>query len=184
MKTPRNNRMGVPPRRNDILFVQSPDAGQRFRFLCYSPVIQGFYTHYSGRTVPCYKNHLKCPGGHSLLNRRWKGYLHGWSHARNEPIFLQLTPEAANQLLDQLAEGATLRGLMIEVSRSAKKKGRMSCVLGEAQRAFRSVDLPPPLDCRRSCYNLWDLPYTDEEMSTALDGDDEEEIPPPTAKIA
>lgn len=177
-KKPYSLRDGIPPRRRDVLFVQSPDAGERLKFLVYSQSVWGVYTHYNGKTKPCYENHDLCEGGHSLLNLRWKGYLHGWSYARNDQVIIQLTLEAANQLVEQLAESAVLRGLTIEVCRTAKKKGRSSChVLGQYAQ-HDSAKLPPEIDPLRSLYNMWGLPYRPDALYRHLSGD-----PPPAEGI-
>lgn len=161
----------VPPRRRDVLFVQSPDAGERVKFICYSSCFYGVYTHYSGKTCPCYEDHTLCLPEHSELNLRWKGYLHGWSHTRNEPVIMQFTVEAANQLVEQLSDRAVLRGLTIEVSRTAKKKGRMNCQVIGAMPTTRPDQLPPPIDPLRSLYNMWGLPFRTERLRAHLSGD-------------
>lgn len=171
----RRDHSAVPPRKREVLFVQSPRPNESLKILVYSPSIWGCYSHFRNRkTVPCFENTELCPGGHSELNRRWKGWLHGWSYDRNEPVFVQLTVEAANQLQEQVPATVNYRGITILVSRTAKGNGRENCIW-ESQYTIKPDHLmPQPLDPRRSIFNLWKFDYTDEPLARHLNGD-----PPP-----
>jgi len=151
--------------------VLVPEGASRHKFLCYSDKVCGFTCHWNGRKpVPCYANHDLCEGGHKILNRRWKGYLHGFSFTRNEPVILQLTLEAANQLREQCDEGASFRGLTLYVSRSEKKKGRLSCQVNWDVGIAPANKLPPIIHPRRSVFNLWGVPYNEEPFDMQWDG--------------
>lgn len=167
------NRMGVPPRRRDVYFVESPKANESLCYTVWSVEIYPVYTHWTGtHTVPCYQDHSLCDGGHKLLNMRWKGYLFGYSHERAEPVFAQLTQEAANQLMDQIADGTSLRGLRIRLSRSKKNKGRLSCHLETQYRPQEAFRLPPVVCPRLSLFNLWNLEPNNHPFTQYLDDQD------------
>lgn len=166
----RSARMGVPPRRKEVFYIYSPAALETFKFTVYSQTIEPVYTHWDGKgTVPCYVNRELCQPKHTILSLRWKGYLFGYHHGCNEASFLQLTHEAANQLLDQLGEATSLRGMILQTSRTKKKNGRQNCrVLHE----FGSADprtLPRELSARLSLFNMWKLEPNSLPWTTALD---------------
>jgi len=170
----RPPRMGVPQRRENVYWVRSPKALEVFKFTIYSSEIQPIYTHFNGdATRPCYLNRVLCDPKHSLLNLRWKGYVFGWDHEMNCIHWVQLTQEAANQLIDQLAGPQNIRGLTVQISRTKKKQGRMNChVIPD----FGSMDLNRMRrapDVRLSVFNLWRMepnnhPFTtsEEELAT------------------
>lgn len=163
-------RMGVPPRRENIFFVHSPKAEEKFKFAIYSAVIDPLYTHYNGKvTVPCYLDRSLCDPKHSLLNLRWKGYVFGFDFGRNNLGFLQLTHEAANMLLDQLEGPQALRGLTVDVCRTKKRNGRMLVHVDMYKPAFdlsRTRQAPP---VRRSFFNLCQLEYNDHPFTTCVE---------------
>lgn len=171
------HRNGVPLKRKDIFFVESPKALERIEYIVYSVELETCYTHFlNGKTFPCYEDHDLCEGGHTEMNIRWKGYFLGYSDKRREPVFCQLTLDAGNQLMDQLADRTNLRGLKIAVARSKKNNGRMSCGLVETHRTLDTYKLPPVVPARRSLLNLWKLPYNDSPFTRLLDRPEDAEI--------
>lgn len=176
-RKPQAHRNGVPLRKRDIFFVETPKGGEKIEYVVYSIQMETLYTHFAnGVTTPCYQDHSLCHGGHSEMNIRWKGYFLGYSHKRNETCICQLTLDAANQLMDQLADRSNLRGLRLCVSRSAKTKGRMYCQLVEHHRQLDSFKLPPVVSLRRSLFNLWKLPYNDHPFTELLEREEDGEI--------
>lgn len=168
MKT--GERMGIPPRRENVFYVRSPKGLETFKFTIYSELVEPVYTHYHGkRTVPCYKNHDLCEGGHSILNLRWKGYLFGWTHEENKLEWLQLTHEAANQLADQLEGAQPFRGITIQVSRTKSKQGRMNVRLIDSWQTLDVRRIRKPPCVRISLFNLWKLTPNNHPFSTCLE---------------
>lgn len=158
----------VPPKRSDVLWIERVAGGEKQTFTVYSPTIWGVYTHWNGAaTKPCYQDRSFCEGGHSEETLRWRGYLHAWSAKLNRPCFVQLTEECARRLLMQVADGATFRGLTLEVSRTSSKKGRLTAnVL--TWKSQQSDHLPPALDPRKSLEHLWRVKPLDEVLALKL----------------
>jgi hypothetical protein len=152
----------VPPVRKDILFVENLVHTDTSVFLCYSPFIWGTFTHWTGsRTVPCFKDHKRCPGGHKEITMRWKGYLHCFSHQRRQAVILQVTDDAARKLLQALAPGQSLRGMTIKGRRAGHKKG--PCNMWPDQYAALRTDqeLAEHIDPKRSIFNMWKFAWVE-----------------------
>lgn len=163
----------MPPAQKDVLFIVNPTANQRIKFRCDSVSFWGVWTHYTpGKTVLCYKRRELCEGGHKEINRRWKGYLQGWSTEREEEVFFQFTPRAAKKLIMSMAPKTPLRGLTFEIWRTGAKKGRvLGRWLSDVARAAELDALPAVLDPRRSIYNFLKIPFIPEMLSAQLCGD-------------
>lgn len=157
MKTPELDRQDTPPPAKNVLWVERLRGNERGTFTVYSQCLWGVNTHYhNGRTQPCFKNHDLCFGGHKVTNLRWKGYLHCWGYSRNRQVILQLTDAGARMLLKQVAQGAVLRGLTLEVARTSKDKGRLNVKVDHY--ALNKADrLPPEIDPLPSLWNLWGI---------------------------
>jgi len=174
--------MGVPPRRENVFFVRSPKALEVVKFRIYSESIYSVFTHFNGKkTCPCYLNRDLCDPKHSILNLRWKGYVFGWNDSAHCLEWLQLTQECANQLLDQLGEAATLRGLLIQATRTKSKQGRMNCSIlnSYGQIDPMRIRTDPPL--RLSLFNVWGLEPTSHPFTTTIE---ELHAPPPQLRLA
>jgi len=150
------NRSNVPPRPKDVLWIERLKGTESLRFTCYSKSFWGLWTHWSGsRTVPCFENHDHCIGGHDEATMRWKGYLHGWSQRKNRVCFCEFTPGAARELLEQVPDRQSLRGLHLIVSRTKTSKGRLHCSIdGVPLHASR---IPPEADPMASLWHMWEL---------------------------
>lgn len=164
---------GAQPRpvNPDIFWVQSIDGGKQERYTIYSPQIWGVWTHHHyelKRTTPCYDTHKFCFGGHDPRTLRFKGYLFGYSFERHRNEFLQLTEAAVINLEEQLGPEVQLRGLTIDVKRSAKKQGRLYVSIADyIHRDPRT--LPMDVSPRASLYNTWDIPDTGHKWSADPD---------------
>lgn len=152
----------------DCFWIESVGGGRVERFLIYSPQIWGVWTHFSNEhklTTPCYKNHKFCFGGHDPRSLRWKGYLFCHSEARKRNEFLQLTEGGAKHLLSQLGPEVALRGLCLDVRRTASKQGRQYVSIADYiirdPRSF-PVDVSP----RVTLYNTWKIPDPGHEFAT------------------
>jgi len=114
---------GVPARDPKLHWVETVEANSKIRFRCWSPAIWEVWTHYSGRTQPCFENHDLCKGGHDESTLRWYGYVFGYHEHRRGPGFVQLTVGAARLWMAQIADGVSLRGMVFDIQRGASKKG-------------------------------------------------------------
>lgn len=150
----------LPDKNPDVYWVVSIDGGKKERFTVYSPQVWGVWTHYhleSKKTTPCYENEKKCFGGHDPRTLRWKGYLFVRSFDMHRNVFLQLTKGGADDLVEQLGPDVQLRGLTIDVKRTASKQGRLYVSIADyIVRDARTF--PADLDPRTSLYNVWKIP--------------------------
>jgi len=134
------------------------------QFLVYSPELRGFLTHFvAGRNVPCFGDDSLCEGGCKTANLRENFLLHAWSLKRSRQVFIYLTPGAAEQIIDQIAPGGSLRGRMLRLTRSRTDKGRLRAELGELAEGLKSI--PPEKDFMASALNL--LKWRGQAMPTA-----------------
>jgi len=155
--TPEPSRRDTPRRDPNVLFVECMDANTSQQFIVYSPTIQGMEMHWlpsEKRTVPCFEDTTLCPGGHKEDTVKWRAYVHCFSLRKKEPVFVQLTWEAWKTWMNQLREGVSLRGQHIIVHRTEKKNGRLWVEVQE-YKSDRTGKMPPPLDCKLSCYRMW-----------------------------
>lgn len=144
----------LPPAKG-VLYVERLKGSERGNYTVYSPKIEVIFSHWNGdKTVPCYEDHSLCPGGHSEESKRWRGYLHCWSHRMNRQVFLQLTAQACRELVGQVASGASLRGCSIQVYRTKEDKGRLHALI-ERFGKRTGEDLPPHRSAEESVMNLW-----------------------------
>jgi hypothetical protein len=160
----------TPVRKNGVLYIERLTGGQSRKYVIYSPHLKGFFTHYTGdKTVPCFKDHTKCPGGHKQENRRQYFLLHAWSTEKKRQVFVYLTPLAADQLLNQKPDGCTFRGRWLSLSRTASDQGRLNASLGEAYHSHET--LPEEADPYPSIFNWMKIPLPDNGPHHPLDGD-------------
>lgn len=144
----------VPQKDPNLAWVETLDAGAKVRVKVYSPAIWGLWTHFNGRTKPCFENHELCEGGHDEETLRWYGYIFGFHYGLNRCSFLQLTAAAARQWFEQIAPGVSLRGMVVDVSRTASKKGRVNLKVAEYMSS--SIDsAAKDKDPHASVFKLW-----------------------------
>jgi hypothetical protein len=159
MKNPKLRTVKAPTRRPDVLWVERLTGNDSQQFVIYSPELRGFVTHFvAGRNVPCFHPDHECDGGHLETNLRENYLLHAWSLKRKRQVFVYLTPGAAEQLQEQLAPGASLRGRFLRLTRTTSKKARLHADLGEVAEGVKSI--PPEKDFQASALNLlrWKAP--------------------------
>jgi hypothetical protein len=154
-----NRATALPVRDPDIHWIETVEAGAQVHFFVYSPAIWQMWTHFTGKTKPCFENHDFCEGGHKEETMRWYGFVYGWHTVRRSRSFLQLTAGAARQWFDQIAPGTPLRGMQITVSRSGQsKQGRMN--LSVNKYVNREGDqLGPDCDPKKSLYKMWKVKH-------------------------
>lgn len=145
---------GVPEPNPRLHWVETVEANSKIRFRVWSPAIWEFWTHFTGKTRPCFTDHKMCYGGHDEATLRWYGYLFGYHEIRRTPAFIQLTTGAARMFLNQVAKGASLRGMVIDVQRGASKKGPQ--YLQVAQYVNTGQDqMGQDVDPQLSCFRMW-----------------------------
>jgi len=171
-------RQDLPPEQREVFWVERLKGNERQQFVVYSPTLWGCWTHYNAakkETTPCYEDERFCHGGHEIETMRWRGYVFAWSKSRMEPVFIQLTPGACRSWLKQLAEGATLRGQLIEVWRTKSDKGRLLVAVNKyAHRSNEAMPQPPsPI---KSLYNMWHVTEVPHLMRASV-VEDEKDLP-------
>jgi hypothetical protein len=158
---------GVEPREG-ILYVEKGTPGDYRDFVIYSPALRGFWTHYTSKgTVPCYADHSLCPGGHKDSTLRQNFLLHAWDVKKQKQVFAYLTPGAAQSLLLQVGKGVSMRGLMIRVSKTPGKNGRMHVKLVETQ-CVDKRHIPPELDAYATIMNFLKVEDVDRPHKRSL----------------
>lgn len=142
------------PRRGPAIWIKRMKAGEKKQFTFWGTKIRGMWVHYNSATnksEPHYEEGCTCET--RPIPKRWKGFLHGYCHEDKQEVFLELTPTAAQSLLEQLAEPDKLRGLYCHVRRTSAANGRLQVqVLGYVN---DQVVLPKEKDPRRSICQLW-----------------------------
>lgn len=88
--------------------------------------------------------------------RKWKGYLHAIALADNQRVFVELTPDAANKLVNAAPEKEPLRGLIVHLNKTpGGKKGRYVVEVAFGRRD--PVQLPPEEDPLNILRYLWNV---------------------------
>lgn len=169
------NTGDMPARPDTLHWVETLDAGAKVRFAIYSPQLWQVWTHYTGRTKPCFKNHRLCEGGHKEETLRWYAYVFGWHFVECRRTFLQLTLGAARMLREQIATGVSLRGMTVDAMRPGKKQGPMKIQV--VQYCKNDVErLGPDCDPHASLFKLWKVNNVGKPMNLKL-GCGEDDLP-------
>jgi len=108
------------------------------------------------RSQPHFRESEKCPGCKIGAPKRWKGYLFCVIHEKRVNAFLEVTPQAALQLGEQLETGEQLRGSMCQFKRSTKKNGRLTITL--LPNRIDGNKMPPDQDVEATLRCLWGVP--------------------------
>lgn len=165
----RLNREDQPPRAGPVLPILRVRAGELLPCTVLSTNLWGCWTHWAGdRSEPCLLPKIGCPGCKRGLPKRWKGYLHIYSHSHNREGFLELTPASAEQLELQCPDQGQYRGLRIDAKRSpGGNRGRLN--LSILRRLEETSHLPPPKDPMKTLNFLWGIhDALDEQHPPAL----------------
>jgi hypothetical protein len=166
------NRQDKPPASKEVLWVETVKGGQSQKFKVYSPTFYGVWVHYNPKpkgTKPCFEDHALCDGGHEEETLRWYAYLHCWSFKLGRQCFLQMTKAAAEMLQEQVKEGTTYRGLVIEVTRSAADNGRLTCRTNEWMTS-NGKTMPQAMDPTKSLFHFWRVEQRVERLNHRLFG--------------
>lgn len=164
---PQISTCSKPTLRQNVLFVERLVGNETKCYVIYSESMYGYLTHYNGKTVPCWENHDYCEGGHKEETLRENFLLQAYSQTRGKQVFLYLTPGAAKQLLEQIPEGTSLRGLCIRVTRTEKNKGRLHVQVEEHKERRRLVT--PLIDPRESIMRFLRVPKEVQEGQGRMD---------------
>jgi len=122
-------RQDTPPAGGPRINILSPDGKGSFCCVVCSIGIEGYVTHWIGRTVPHIEREgVECPFCKRQAPKAWKGYILCTDVNGRTKFFLELTADAA-RLLQQQYEGVeTMRGSIIHVKRQhARKKSTLIC---------------------------------------------------------
>lgn len=151
-----------PKRLSEIPISKSPrmqvvrlKGSQRLRGVILSKHFVGFQIHWNPsirRSLPHFDELERCEGCQKKLPEKTVWYLHLLSTDKGQ-VFVELPPNAARGLLDQLAEGESLRGLWVTISRSQADNGRVRAVVDDQLQ--RRTDLPPAVDPESTLSALW-----------------------------
>lgn len=149
-------RGALPPRpgpRTAIMRVKGTEL-QSFTFI--SEAVFGCEIHwYAGRSHECTKHSTTCKGCTLAWPVKWKGYVHAipWTD-RLHPVFLELTYNAVERIRCSLPEGATLRGLCVQIGKTrGASKGRY--VIGVLERRMPESELPKEEEVLPMLQFLW-----------------------------
>lgn len=164
-----------PRPRKGIYFIERLVKLESRKFLCYSPCLQGFRTHYTKAegTTPCYADHSMCIPKHDEETLREYFLFHAWCPKKKRQVFVYLTPGAFDQVQMQIPENATLRGRMITVSRTDADNGRLNVQVGEVF-YNNGQTLPEEADPYLSIHNWMRIPLPDQTKHPKLAGGGEE----------
>lgn len=153
---PPLNRQDRPPRGGPEMLVLRLKAGVTKLFAILSPSLWGVWTHWAGsKSEPCFQDKKSCSGCKRGLPKRWKGYLHCWDYHDKREVFFELTPLAADAILEQCGEDAPLRGNRIQVVRGAGDKARLKVTVLSA--VPRDQVLPEAKDPAKTLSKLWGM---------------------------
>jgi|SRR6516162_1833305 hypothetical protein len=143
MEYPIVRRDHPPARRGPHRKLVRILTAKPLRGVCLSRAVFGFDSHWDGsRSLPCTSNRGTCEGHKAGWPKRWKGILHIWIPQQQKSCFVEITPRADVQMVDQTVGLGTYRGLILEFTRTkGGKNGRLNVsVLG---RAPNGEHLPP-----------------------------------------
>lgn len=119
-------RQNTPPAPGPEFRIVRLRANEELTFLCASREPWGFWTHWlSNRSSPCFKSKKTCPGCRLGAPSRWKGYLFIVDQELKRECYLEVTPQAARSLMDQMQPGQKLRGLHLRVRRMGGDRARL-----------------------------------------------------------
>lgn len=147
------------------VWVRRLEANEDLNFVSASPSFWLVYCHWAGdHSLPCYRDHKKCPGHRMGLPRRVRAYLYGWNEKARAYEFLELPPSAANEVQGFAMEGETLRGKRIHLKRGNGIKSRIRTALVGMATGENLAKLAADKDPAHTLVKLWgieDLPINE-----------------------
>lgn len=149
-------RQDEPPRPGPSLPLMRLGAGATVRFLLLNSRLFGLWTHWvNKKSIPCLEPQAKCEGCKTGACRRWKGYVHAVNMHNRQEGFLELTPVAAQQLLEQAGRGNSLRGLQVQVQRGGGEKARLKIDVQFSRPLTSAEKLPEEKSPEITLNELW-----------------------------
>ena len=144
-----------PPEKGPRFWVYRVKTGAGFLGQIVSPTIWGVFTHWDGNTTrECYADRKKCPLCIDGCGNRWKGYLYVYNSLNKEFGFLELTPDAAEEVWRQCGRDEPLRGWNIRAKRHGGNKGKILVEMSFPN-GFELDRLPQPQDPEETLRMLW-----------------------------
>lgn len=132
--------------------VRTPKKG-KLRAWIISRELDGCYTHFLGRTLPCLGD-LTCPACEQGHARKWYGYLAIKPFGSPTQQILELPAGACLTLGEYVAKNTQLRGKIITCERKGgRPNGRVQISL-EASEAWPET-APEPIDTRATLLRIW-----------------------------
>jgi hypothetical protein len=128
---------------------------EKHRTIILSEKLIGVWTHYfRGRTCP--HEEPTCPACDAKNARRWYGYLACWNTTTDTRYMLELTPQAAEILIEYERKRKSLRGLEIYVRRTGDKPNSpCETIIPKEQQSH--LALPGAFDVREALMIIWGL---------------------------
>lgn len=150
---------GPKPQAGPDIWVRRVDAEETIDFACASPVPWEFWIHWDGpnrKSMPCQKDHSKCPGCLLPLPRKWRGYLYGLNHNTRKMEYLEVTLKGSEQLFELIGHGLSLRGQRFRVARGKAKTAHCRFTLLRTWEDFSpNVKIPQDIDPEKTLLTLW-----------------------------
>jgi hypothetical protein len=149
-----------PPPKGNVYKVVTWHPGYVRNVIVLAETFIGLDTHYGNhRTHPCTKPTSACPGHLAQWPIRWKGYLFVKEPSVSRPFFLGLTPGSVEELKDAAQGKVSMRGMIVNVSRTGKHKNAPLQVqyVGEYQ---GEEPLPTEQDVMPTLLRIWGLDGT------------------------
>lgn len=120
---------------------------------CLTPYDQ--HVHYlGGRTLPCAPEN--CPGCTAERRRGWELYVSLWTPKPSRHILTALTPAAALNLSDQVADPSNIRGWWLEIER-VNVRANAKMIARVIAPDDRPMNLPPAPNLKAHMYKIWGL---------------------------
>lgn len=146
-----------PPRPGPACQVVRITSTTRQSFIILSQALFGTEIHwYANRSHECTASRGECERCQRNWPRKWKGYLHALALSDNARVFIELTPDASNKLLNHAPQDEPLRGLTVHIAKTpGGKKGRYIVEVAFGRRDV--VQLPPEEDPLPILRYLWNV---------------------------
>jgi hypothetical protein len=152
----RLRRQDRPPPVKRVTQIMTVTGNERISGVVISEAIWGFWTHWvNDRTRPCYKGRGHCDGCDQKAPSRWKGLIEVWENLKKPPVFVELTPSAAEELIAGLLDN-DLRGSRVVIQRERNAK-RAPLKVQFLEPYAGDVELPCPHDPQETLNRIWSL---------------------------
>lgn len=156
------NRPGRPPAPGPREPITRVKQRQRIVVVVLSSTWWDIVVHWdptAKRSFPCTTPTSQCEYHQRELPSRWRGYLHVLLFEGNKRVetFLELTPGLAEEIENQLGEGADLRGQRWELERGNGDKARITLSIKAHWSAVSKEELAPERSPEMELMRLWGM---------------------------